>query len=85
MCGRGCLYVSMCVRVGAHACFYACACVRELSTEPAKVYRSIVTDIFGGVTQSSVSCNACDQSSKQCEPFLDLSISLPGMHAANAN
>ncbi|GLI66505.1 hypothetical protein VaNZ11_010332 [Volvox africanus] len=39
---------------------------------------SIVDDIFGGLTQSTIQCHACKRLSHTFEPFLGLAVPIPG-------
>jgi len=50
---------------------------RALRSKPAKVYRSVVTDIFDGKLISSVQCLSCNRVSSTAETFQDLSLPIP--------
>ncbi len=42
-----------------------------------KLNDSVVTDLFGGMLQSTLECQTCKNKSHSFEPFLDISISIP--------
>ncbi|GIL67582.1 hypothetical protein Vafri_20952 [Volvox africanus] len=46
---------------------------------------SIVDDIFGGLTQSTIQCHACKRLSHTFEPFLGLAVPIPGGGSGSAD
>ncbi|EFJ53269.1 hypothetical protein VOLCADRAFT_44477, partial [Volvox carteri f. nagariensis] len=45
---------------------------------------SVVDDIFGGLTQSTIQCHACQRLSHTFEPFLGLAVPIPPAAAASS-
>ncbi|GFR43244.1 hypothetical protein Agub_g4305 [Astrephomene gubernaculifera] len=45
---------------------------------------SLVDDIFGGLTQSTIQCHACKRLSHTFEPFLGLALPIPGSSSSSS-